>query len=503
MDLKELLRKAIGLTVDTSPPIEITDICEDSRRVTPGALFVAVPGTKADGATFIADAISRGASAVLIGEDSPPTRQAAGRPVPIIKAPDPRMAVARIAAVLFGLEEIQSSGKLHCIGVTGTNGKSTFAFMVRHLFRAAGRTTALFGTIEYDLVSRTIASELTTPDAVTLTRHLVEAQRAGATHAVLEVSSHSLDQRRTDGIDFAVAVFTNLTQDHLDYHGTLENYLLAKKRLFDGLRPDAVAVVNGHDPASDRIVADCRARVLRYGLRVDCDVRGTILKEDRTGGRFLLEYEGKHVEIQTPLVGRHNIFNALSAAATALASGLDLVTIQKGLADLQHVPGRLQRVPTGDLGLDIFVDYAHTDDALRNVLSALRPLTTGRLCCVFGCGGDRDRLKRPKMARAVVEGCDDFVITSDNPRTEDPIAILADIERGLNQTEMIRGITISDRARAIQHAITNLAPGDCLVIAGKGHENYQIHGTKKIHFDDVEVAGEAVARRRAEGVCAR
>lgn len=500
MDLKELLRKALGQGVETTASINITDICEDSRRVTPGSLFVAVPGTKADGNSFIPDAIKRGAVAVLIGENSSPVPRTS---VPTVTVPDPRLAVARCAATLLGLDEIQKAGRLQCVGVTGTNGKSTFAFMVRHLFRTAGRTTALFGTIEYDLVARKIESSLTTPDAVTLTRHLVEANQAGATHAVMEVSSHSLDQRRTDGVTFSIGVFTNLTQDHLDYHGTLENYLIAKKRLFDNLGSDAVAVVNGHDPASERIVADCRGRVLRYGLREDCNVRGTIVREDRTGGRFLLEFEGKRAEIQTPLVGRHNIFNALSAAATALAAGIDLPTIQKGLAELQHVPGRLQRVPTGDLGLDIFVDYAHTDDALKNVLSALRPLTTGRLWCVFGCGGDRDRLKRPKMARAVAEGCDDFVITSDNPRTEDPVAILADIERGLNQTEMIRGVTIPDRAKAIAHAISRLSPGDCLVIAGKGHENYQILGEKKIHFDDAEVAAEAVAQRRAEGVCAR
>jgi len=498
MDLMQLAALALG--ADAPPGVDITDICEDSRCVAPGALFVAVPGTKLDGAQFVADALARRAAAI-VGRTS--ISRALDPPVPFISVLDPRMACARLAAVFFGLRQLQQAGKLRVVGVTGTNGKSTFAYMVRRIFQTACRVTALFGTIEYDLVSRRLASDLTTPDAVTLTKHLVEAGRAGATHAVMEVSSHSLEQRRTDGIAFSTAVFTNLTQDHLDYHGTLDKYLAAKKRLFDALPADAVAVVNAHDPASTPIVSDCPARIIRYGTNESSNVRGTILREDRTGGRFLIEFEGKRAEMQTPMVGRHNIFNALAAVATALADGIDLSTIQRALANCDHVPGRLQRVATGDLGFDIFVDYAHTDDALRNVLSAVRPLTSGRLWCVFGCGGDRDRTKRPKMARAVAEAADSFVITSDNPRTEDPIAIIADIEGGLTgeQVSGRKHVTIPDRAKAIHHAVERLAPGDALILAGKGHENYQIIGTTKIHFDDVEIAMEAVCRRKTETAC--
>ena len=497
-ELGGLIKSALGRTVDSNSLIQIKDICEDSRRVQPGSLFVAVPGVKADGAEYVADAIARGASAIVIGESVSVDSR-----VPVIRVPDPRSAVAKLAAMFYGLYEIQRRGELKVVGITGTNGKSTIGFMVRHLLTRAGRKAALFGTIEYDLVSRKLPSDLTTPDAVTLTKHLIEAHQAGARHAVMEVSSHSLDQRRVDGINFAVGIFTNLTQDHLDYHGTIDEYLKAKRRLFDNLSDDAVAVVNVNDPAVDRILENCRARVIRFGLGHDAQARGTILNEDRTGGRFLLEFEGKHAEMRTPMVGHHNILNALAAAATGLQLGVDLPTIQQALSELSHVPGRLQRLDTGELGFDVFVDYAHTDDALKNVLASVRPLASGRLWCVFGCGGDRDRTKRPRMARAVAQTADRFVITSDNPRTEDPMAILMDIERGLLAKQLSRGDTIPDRAKAIRHVVERLEPGDSLVIAGKGHENYQIVGSTKHHFDDVEIAAEAIAARQGLIACAR
>jgi len=378
------------------------------------------------------------------------------------------------------------------IGITGTNGKSTTGYMLRSLLLAAGRPSALLGTIEYDLVGRKLASSLTTPDAITLTTHLMEARAAGASHAVMEVSSHSLDQRRTDGVAFDLAIFTNLTRDHLDYHKTFDDYLRAKRRLFEGLEPEATAIVNADDAACDRIIEGCKARIVRYGLGAAADHRAIITGEDRLGGRFILHHPAGDMELATPLVGRHNIVNALAAATAGLVLGLSEDCIRRGLAELPQVPGRLQRVPTGHLGFDVFVDYAHTDDALRNVLAALRPLTSGRLCCVFGCGGDRDRTKRPLMARAVADGADAFVITSDNPRTEEPLAIIREIEAGLGTEDRRRGILEPDRQRAIHGAIRELREGDCLVIAGKGHEDYQIIGTTKVHFDDAEIAAQAI-----------
>lgn len=489
MPLGELMRRACGAAWKSASDstVEIADICHDSRVVHPGALFAAVHGTSADGAAFIAEAVGRGAVAVVADRAvAVPAR------VALVIVPDAREAVSRIAAALFGLDAIQARGGLRSIGITGTNGKTTTAYMLRSILRAAGKKAAMWGTIEYDLIVRKIAGGLTTPDPVELIRQLVEAHQAGAEYAVMEVSSHSLDQQRTAGISFSAAVFTNLSQDHLDYHGTLEAYLSAKRRLFDGLDSPAAAIVNADESAASRIVEACRAQVLRFGLATEADVSGTILSESSHGGRFLLKRGGDAVEIETALVGRHNIINALAASAAALALGLDLDEIRTGIAELQHVPGRLQRVATGDLGFDVFVDYAHTDDALRNVLGALRPLTRGRLCCVFGCGGDRDRRKRPLMARAVAGCADRFTITSDNPRMEDPSAIIADIERGLSSDLSCRGATEPDRAKAIASAVREMRPGDTLLIAGKGHEDYQILGGERIHFDDVEVARAAI-----------
>jgi len=508
MPLGVLLRSALaaGPKAAPSPDVFVKDVCHDSRSVTPGALFVAIPGTSEDGAAFVAEAIRRGAVAVVCERPIQVPDN-----VPLIQVACARQAVSRLAATFFGLQRIQSAGDLRVIGITGTNGKSTIAYMLRAILRAAERPTALWGTIEYDLLHRRVAGNLTTPDPVDLVRQLVEAHAAGARYALMEVSSHSLDQHRTDGIEFSLAVFTNLTRDHLDYHGTLGAYLQAKRRLFQGLSPQAVAVVNADDPANGATAEGCRASVIRYGLSTspqdhrliagatdgpgNTEVRGIILSESRSGGRFLVQHHGESLELYTPLVGRHNISNALAAAAAALALGVDSRAIRQGLADLTCVPGRLQRVDTGPLGFDVFVDYAHTDDALRNVLRALRPLTSGRLWCVFGCGGDRDRTKRPLMARAVAEGADAFVMTSDNPRTEDPLAIIEEIQRGLCLDDRGRGRTEPDRARAIVWAIEQLAAGDTLLIAGKGHEDYQILGTRKVPFDDAQVAAEAIARR--------
>jgi UDP-N-acetylmuramoyl-L-alanyl-D-glutamate--2,6-diaminopimelate ligase len=507
MPLSDLLERSLGTNFRPArlPNLLIRDVCHDSRLVGPGALFVAVPGTLTDGAGFVTDAVRRGAVAVVADREISVPGDAV-----LVTVDDAREAISRLAACFFGLDRIQADESLRAIGITGTNGKSTVGYMIRAILQAARSPTALWGTIEYDLLKRRIRGNLTTPDPIDLIRQMVEARAAGAQFGVMEVSSHSLDQRRTAGIRFSVAVFTNLTQDHLDYHRTIEAYLLAKQRLFRSLGAQAVAVVNADDPASARIVEGCDAPVIRFGLSEDVDVRGVILSESAAGGRFLIQcrggggcpapsrgegrFGGEQVEARTSLVGRHNVSNALAATSAALALGMDLETIRRGLSALRCVPGRLQRVDTNQRGFDVFVDYAHTDDALRNVLGALRPLTSGRLWCVFGCGGDRDRAKRPLMARAVAEGADAFVMTSDNPRTEDPLAIIDEIRQGLSNDDAARAKTEPDRANAIAWAIEQLAPGDTLLIAGKGHEDYQIVGEHRRHFDDVETAAEAIAR---------
>jgi UDP-N-acetylmuramoyl-L-alanyl-D-glutamate--2,6-diaminopimelate ligase len=401
-------------------------------------------------------------------------------------------------ATWTGLDLLQDQRRLRVLGITGTNGKSTFVFMTRALLTAAGFPTAMIGTVEYDLVGRKIPAPLTTPAAVQLSEYLVEAAGAGARFATMEVSSISLDQRRVDGIDFAVAVFSNLTGDHLDYHGTMANYLAAKKRLFDGLKPDATAVINTDDPAADALIANCRARTLRYGFNDRADLRAEPLESSAGGTRFLLHFGATAMEMTTALAGRHNIYNAMAAAGAMLAVGLDLETIRAGLATVRRVPGRLERVGGPDAGVNIFVDYAHTDDALDNVLRAVRPLTAGRLWCVFGCGGDRDRTKRPRMAAVAARLADAVVVTSDNPRTEDPKTIIDEILRGLPADRAPAALVEPDRAAAIHTAVARAAAGDTVLIAGKGHEDYQIIGTEKIHFDDVEVARAALRLRLGE-----
>lgn len=491
MRLSELVGRSIGSTTPiTGADRLIHDICIDSRLAGPGSTFVAIRGTQADGTQFIDDAKRRGAVAI-ISEDPASTSD----DTTVVNVLDARTTASRMAATLYGLPEAIAAG-YQIAGITGTNGKSTIAFMLQSIMRAAHKPCALLGTIHYDLVNQIVAAPLTTPDAVQIVRHLMTGHAAGARHAVLEVSSHSLDQHRVDGIDFAVGIFSNLTQDHLDYHGTMEAYLIAKRRLFELLGTQAFAIVNADDPYASQISATTKASVIRFGLNPGADVRGLVTRADLGGSTFMVEGDVLTDEFTLPLAGPHNVSNALAAITAAHFLGIDAAAIRGGLQALNHVPGRLQRIDqNGETGPFVFVDYAHTDDALRNVLSSLKPLTHGRLCCVFGCGGDRDRGKRPKMGRVVAELADCFVMTSDNPRTEDPHAILRDIEAGLTAENLARGTVQVDRAAAIEDAIAQLRPHDALVIAGKGHEDYQIIGHDRIHFDDAEIARAALDRR--------
>ena len=372
---------------------------------------------------------------------------------------------------------------------------------------------------------------MTTPRAVELVGYLGEAVQAGATHAVMEVSSHALDQGRCDGLRFAVGVFSNLTGDHLDYHGDMESYLRAKKRLFDPLSPDAVAAVNRDDPAGDRMVADCGGRILRYGIAAAgapansgivqstppsaLDVTARITEQTAAGTRFELQVHpgpnagsrdravAGRVDIFTPLIGNHNVQNCLAAASAGLGLGLSLDTIARGLHAVQVVPGRLQRVQAGrpndaEGGFSVFVDYAHTDDALTNVLSALKPFAReARLIVMFGCGGERDRSKRPRMAKAVARWADRILLTSDNPRRDDPLLIIEDARAGFSTADMDRVQIEPDRRKAIEMAIRMARPGDVVLLAGKGHETYQQVGTQKLPFDDVAIAAEIL--RNATG----
>ena len=400
--LDELLNEAGVQTLDGArvPAVAVRSLTDDSRRVGPGACFVAVPGSRQDGHVHIPAAVRAGATAIICSQcpSGPPVLQADGaEPVAVVPVCDARDALAQLAVCWWRVGPGQERA-LPLIGITGTNGKTTVAWMLRSILRAAGLRPALMGTIEYDLVGRQCAAPLTTPGAFALAEHLAEAADAGATHAVLEVSSHALHQRRTDGLGFAAGVFTNLSGDHLDYHGSMEAYFEAKSRLFLGERAAGTAVVNGDDPAGRRLqrAGQVGQRMVSYGLTsMGLDVTGRVVERTAAGTRFVAEGLGEPVRVSLPMVGEHNVYNALAAAVTASSLGVALDAVVAGLEGLAVVPGRLERVTPVDSPFAVFVDYAHTDDALDHVLAVLRRVTTGRLICVFGCGGDRDRSKRP------------------------------------------------------------------------------------------------------------
>ncbi len=486
--LVELLAKAQINPQNPLPAeadVPVASLSVDSRTVQAGACFIAIPGMAVDGHRFIDAAVAAGARSVL-------SERAAKVPdgVTLVRVPDARRAVARLSAAFFRVNDVQDGRRLRLIGITGTNGKSTTAYLIRSILEANGHRTALLGTIRYDLIDKTVESSLTTPAPVELCSYLAHAMAAGASHAVMETSSHALAQLRCEGLSFDVGVFTNLSGDHLDYHQSTDEYLCAKKRLFDGLEPAAFAVINAEDAASDRIVADCRAGIIRYGISGEASgVRAAIHQSDWRGSVFDLVAEGRApVRVSLPQLGRHNIMNSLAAAAAAGALNIDPDVIRRGLEAVTTVEGRLQRVSPVDCPFAVIVDYAHTDHALENALRAVRPLTPGRVLCVFGCGGDRDRTKRPRMARAVAQTAELAFVTSDNPRTEDPQAIIREVLPGFAGSHRCQVEVEPDRAMAIRKAIEAARPGDTVLIAGKGHENYQIIGTQRVPFSDVEVA---------------
>jgi len=483
MQLHALLRHFDAqLSLVGIPNVEVTGVVEDSRLVTPGNLFVARAGLKTSGLEYIADAKSRGAVAVVVGAK----RQ--GSPLPQIVVKDP----ARAGSILANLFHASPSHRMRVFAVTGTNGKTTTAYLVRHLLSKVNQRCGLMGTVEIDDGRQRREAEMTTPDGCFVASTLAAMRDKGCRAAVLEASSHALDQARLAGVFFSGAAFTNLTGDHLDYHKTMPNYAAAKARLFEGLDAEAVAVINDNSKWADRMIQDCPSRIIRFGTTKRSDYRAASVHVTPQGSRFVLHTPGGKAEVNMKLVGQHNIENALAAAAlVGEVCGLTANQIAAGLADAAGAPGRLQPVDAGQ-PFGVLVDYAHTDDALTNVLKALKPLAKGRLHVVFGCGGDRDATKRPRMAKAAEEYADVIYVTSDNPRTEDPNVIIDQICRGFSEKHETPIVIQGDRRMAIQQAIGSAEPGDIVLIAGKGHENYQIVGTTKHHFDDVEEAKRAI-----------
>lgn len=453
--------------------ILVTHATERSDMVSPGVLFAAIPGTRRNGEEFAQDAVVRGAEALLLSRELPDL------PVPQCLVPDVRRAFALLCDALAG----RPSQTLKLAGVTGTNGKTTTTWMMRSILRAAGYQTGVLGTIEYSDGARRERAGLTTPDSQVLSNWLASMVAAGTTHAAMELSSHALDQGRACGTQLDVAIVTNVTQDHFDYHQDFGKYLAAKTRIVEHLKPDGVLVLNADDERSSSIARSLPAgrRLVTFGINHEADVTAPILEESAAGTRFVLGCGAEAEEVFTPLIGRYNISNALAAAAAAHHFGVPLKTIALGIELLGAVPGRMERVDAGQ-SFDVFVDFAHTDDALQRSLSNLRRVCSQRIIVVFGAGGDRDRNKRPKMARAVL-AADMIVVTSDNPRTEAPQRIVDDILSGFAPSFPPLHIEL-DRRTAISWALDQARPGDCVLIAGKGHETEQIIGTKRFPFDD-------------------
>lgn len=472
---------------------EISSVEYDSRKIQPGALFIAMRGESTDGNRHIAQAIGKGAVAIV--SDSPEFKPS--KNVAFATVRHGRRALAQITANFYE----HPAQKLKITGVTGTNGKTTTTFLIESFLKTSGRTSALLGTIEYHIGNRVLPSPHTTPESLEINRFLAEAVNGGATEMVMEVSSHALEQGRVWGIGYDVAVFTNLTRDHLDYHKTMENYFDAKAMLFRGCGtpPPRVSIINVDDEFGRKLVeSSSRAgsKVIRYGIRENGDCLAEDIEYSATGTRFRLRYGVVTIDCRSQLVGEVNVSNVMAAALAALERGCSGREIESAIQKFQRVSGRFERVAAGQ-PFTVIVDYAHTDDALRNLIRIARNTlntqkTKGRIITLFGCGGDRDRTKRPLMGRAAGEGSDFVVLTSDNPRSEDPMAIINEARVGLEQTKA-RFTVEPDRAKAIRMAVAEARPGDIVLIAGKGHEKYQITREGTFPFDDVEVACTALS----------
>lgn len=469
--------------------ITVSSVAAHSDDCTPGCLFATLPGTRHHGRDFIPQALQRGAAAILT--DFP----LANVSLPQCIVQDVPTAYGQICHGMYG----HPSRQMRVAGVTGTNGKTTTTWILRSLLQSASRPTGLLGTIEYSDGVSSEPSQLTTPDAMTMARYLAAMRDRGTRYAAIELSSHALDQSRCAGLGLDVAVITNVTHDHLDYHKDFDRYLHAKASIVKSLKPGGSLVLNADDPHLEQLLpaSERRIQTLTFGQSIESDISIEILSLKSSGSRFRLNYGVERLDCQTPLIGQHNVSNCVAAACAAIHLGLMPEEIVRGLAELPTIPGRLEAVECGQ-EFQVFVDYAHTDDAITRALHALRPLTPGRLILVFGAGGDRDPSKRPAMGRAATQA-DLAILTSDNPRRESPEKIVQDILTGFDQSSSIPVVELNRRA-AIEKAIQSAVPGDTILIAGKGHEKSQILGDQRVSFDDVAVSREALIRQMCESM---
>ncbi len=479
------------ISITGAQPANLSDICYDSRKARRHSTFVAIRGTKTDGHQFIKEAVRKGAT-TIVAEKTPSIRLP-GR-VSLIIVPDSRAALAQLSDYFYD----SPSSSMSVVGVTGTNGKTTVTHLLRSIIKAGDKQCGTIGTITYDLVDEQTPASKTTPESLDLQRMMKTMVDAGADYCLLEVSSHALSQRRVEKVVFKTAVFTNLTQDHLDYHQDMEGYFKAKTRLFTDYSP-SVSVINADDPFSSRLMAMIEGQVVTFGLKPGLDVTASDVKIGVDGISMTVATPSGSFQIRSALTGIHNVYNILAATAVAIEDGFSADIVALGVENLQSVPGRFEKVDEGQ-PFTVVIDYAHTEDALINVLKAARAITKGGLITVFGCGGDRDEGKRPLMGRAALSLSDKVVVTSDNPRSEAPDKIIDDILKGIDASaspgKEVK--VIPERSEAIQAAIKMAAPGDLVLIAGKGHEDYQIIGSRKFPFDDHKEAATAIKQLNEE-----
>jgi UDP-N-acetylmuramyl-tripeptide synthetase len=483
LKLEALMKRLHGAEAAADLSVEVTHVTHDSRAVRPGSLFVAIRGLVTDGNRFVGPARQKGAVAVV--SEAPPEPG-----VPWIRVPDARVALAVLSAAVLG----DPASALQLVGVTGTNGKTTTTYLIEGALNAAGHRVGLVGTVEYRVAGVGVEASRTTPESSDLQALFRQMADEGCTHAVLEVSSHSLTLKRVHGCFFQVAVFTNLTRDHLDFHGDMDRYFEAKRVLFDTLlRAGGHAIINLDDDRAAELIRASRGHVWTYSLQQPADLRAREVSLSLEGTRFVADTPAGSFAVAAPLIGRFNVRNLLAALGAALALGVPPETAIRGLASVGGVPGRLEPVRAGQ-DFTVVVDYAHTDDALKNVLETVRDLRPRRIITVFGAGGDRDRTKRPLMGAVAARLSDVVVVTSDNPRSEPPESIIDEIERGMNGGGAAERHRVVDRREAIARALSLARTGDAVVIAGKGHEPYQVLRDRTIPFDDRRIAREILER---------
>lgn len=491
MKLQHLFSIFPGIPENAFSHLEVTDICYDARKVTPGAVFVAIRGTKADGHDFLADAIAKGAVALVLEDRAKLPEGFSGF---VLQVPNSRQVLDILASRYYW----DPGRDLFCVGVTGTNGKTSITYMVECILDYARMPVGVIGTVNHRMGDKVWPSEMTTPDPVNVQKRLNEFRQEGASAVVMEVSSHALEQKRVDSVPFNTVVFTNLTRDHLDYHGSMEEYFKAKQRLFTDLlwktsKSPCFAIINTDDKWGRQLRVADPAILWTYGCR-EGDFQYEILKMDFTSTRFKIQTPAGDAEVLLPMSGTHNVMNALAAIAVGISAGVSLQACVKALEHFKGVPGRLQTV-ANDKNISVFVDYAHSPDALENVLSAIIKVrenmrSDAKIWTVFGCGGDRDKGKRPLMTQMALKYSDHVIITSDNPRTEDPQDIIRDMTEALPAGEQYKIQIEVQRREAIQKALRQAKTGDVVLIAGKGHEDYQIIGQEKLPFSDFQVAQE-------------